>query len=262
MPELGDESVHLVVTSPPYWKIKDYGTEEQIGFHDTYEDYLKNLNTVWSECHRVLHKGCRLCVNIGDQYTRTTEYGRHKVIPIHAHITAYCDANGFDYMGSIIWQKVSTCNTTGGAKVMGSYPYPRNGIIKKDYEYILVFKKHGADPTANREVKDKSRMTKDEWKQFFSGHWHINGERQGDHPAMFPQELPRRLIRMYSYEDDTILDPFLGSGTTMKAAANNHRISVGYEINEAYLDVIKKKVGVGQSRLDDVRFNITKRREQ
>lgn len=122
MTEVEDESVHLVVTSPPYWQLKDYGHEGQIGFDDSYEDYVNNLNLAWDECRRVLHPGCRLCVNIGDQFARSVYYGRYKVIPIRTEIIKFCEAIGFDFMGSIVWRKVTTTNTTGGAVIMGSYP--------------------------------------------------------------------------------------------------------------------------------------------
>ncbi len=103
-------------------QLKDYGNGTQIGFNDTYEDYVNNLNMVWKECHRVLHSGCRLCINVGDQFARSVYYGRYKVIPIRTEIIKFCESVGFDYMGAIIWQKVTTCNTTGGATVMGSFP--------------------------------------------------------------------------------------------------------------------------------------------
>ena len=129
MRELGDQSAQLVVTSPPYWQLKDYGVAAQIGYHDTYEEYINHLNLVWKECHRVLENGCRLCINIGDQYARSVYYGRYKVIPIRTEIIKFCETIGFDYMGAIIWQKVATTNTTGGATIMGSFPYPRNGSV-------------------------------------------------------------------------------------------------------------------------------------
>ena len=146
MSELKDGSIHLIITSPPYWQLKDYGTENQIGFNDSYESYINNLNLVWSECFRVLHEGCRLCINIGDQFARSVYYGRYKVIPIHSEIIKFCETIGFDFMGQIIWQKATTMNTTGGGAVMGSFPYPRNGIVKLDFEYILLFKKQGNAP--------------------------------------------------------------------------------------------------------------------
>lgn len=129
-----DKSVHLIITSPPYWQLKDYGNDAQIGFHDSYESYINNLNIVWSECNRILHDGCRLCINIGDQFARSVYYGRYKVIPIRTEIIRFCETLGMDYMGAIIWQKQTTMNTTGGGSVMGSFPYPRNGILKIDYE--------------------------------------------------------------------------------------------------------------------------------
>jgi DNA modification methylase len=235
MKELLDESVHLIITSPPYWQLKDYGNGKQIGFNDTYEEYINNLNLVWNECHRVLHKGCRLCINIGDQFARSVYYGRYKIIPIRTEIIKFCESAGFDYMGAIIWQKVTTCHTTGGATVMGSYPFPRSGIIKLDYEFILIFKKYGESLKVNKEIKEKSRLTEEEWSQYFIGHWNFPGEKQDKHLAMFPEELPRRLIKMFSFVGDTVLDPFLGSGTTSLAAKNLGRNSVGYEINEDFL---------------------------
>ena len=242
MSELKDESVHLIVTSPPYWQLKDYGNGSQIGFNDSYEDYINNLNLVWKECYRVLHKGCRLCVNIGDQFARSVYYGRYKIIPIREEIIRFCETIGFDYMGAIIWQKVTTCNTTGGATIMGSFPYPRNGIIKLDYEFILIFKKLGDPPKVSREIKEKSKLTTEEWNEYFYGHWNFPGERQDKHLAMFPEELPKRLIKMFSFVGDTVLDPFLGSGTTCLAAKNLNRNSVGYEINKDFLPAIKGKI--------------------
>jgi site-specific DNA-methyltransferase (adenine-specific) len=249
MEEVQDESVHLVITSPPYWQLKDYGAKNQIGFNDSYQDYINNLNKVWYECYRVLHPGCRLCVNIGDQFARAVIYGRYKVIPIRTEITKYCESIGFDYMGAIIWQKVTTCKTTGGATVMGSYPYPRGGIIKIDYEFILVFKKLGKDPKVSNEIKEKSKLTQKEWNEYFNGHWNFPGEKQSGHIAMFPLELPKRLIKMFSFYGDTILDPFLGSGTTSRAALELGRNSMGYEINRDFLETIKNKMGVQEKSL-------------
>ena len=246
MKELPDNSVHLAITSPPYWQLKDYGTDNQIGFHDTYENYINNLNLVWKECYRTLHNGCRLCVNIGDQFARAVYYGRYKVIPIREEIIKFCENIGFDYMGAIIWQKVTTSNTTGGGVQMGSYPYPRNGILKLDYEFILVFKKLGDAPKPTKEQKELSKMTAEEWNTFFAGHWNFAGARQNNHIAMFPEELPRRLIKMFSFIGETVLDPFAGSGTTSLAAKNLERNSIGFEINQEFLPIIKEKLEVHQ----------------
>jgi len=259
MKEITDESVHLIITSPPYWQLKDYGTGEQIGYNDSYEKYINNLNLVWHECHRVLHKGCRLCVNIGDQFARSVYYGRYKVIPIRTEIIKFCESAGFDYMGAIIWQKVTTTHTTGGATIMGSFPFPRSGILKIDYEFILIFKKYGNQPKVSKELRNQSKLTKEEWNQFFTGHWNFPGERQDKHLAMFPEELPRRLIKMFSFVGDTVLDPFLGSGTTCLAAKNLNRNSIGYEINEDFLPTIKERLGIEQRTVfQNISFEIMK----
>lgn len=261
MAEVPDESVHLVATSPPYWQLKDYGSPKQIGFHDSYEQHINNLNLVWNECHRILHKGCRLCVNIGDQFARSVYYGRYKVIPIRTEIIKFCETIGFDYMGAIIWQEVTTCNTTGGARIMGSFPYPRNGILKLDYEFILILKKHGRPPSVSKGIKELSRLTNEEWNAYFTGHWNFPGERQDRHLAMFPVELPRRLIRMFSFVGETVLDPFLGSGTTSLAARELGRNSIGYEINENFLPAKKRKVGIEQSQIfQDAEIEIVRQR--
>ena len=264
MDELQDESVHLVVTSPPYWQLKDYGHKNQIGFNHTYEEYINNLNLVWNECYRVLQPGCRLCVNIGDQFARSVYYGRYKVIPIRTEIIKFCETLGFDYMGAIIWQKVTTTNTTGGATIMGSFPYPRNGIIKIDYEFILIFKKLGFSPKPTSEAKALSKLTTSEWNEYFAGHWNLGGEKQDKHLAMFPEELPKRLIRMFTFVGDTVLDPFLGSGTTSLAAKNLARSSVGFELNPDFLPIIQKKLGVDAKGLstDDAQFEFIVKNEK
>ena len=249
MEEVENEEVDLIITSPPYWHIKDYGTLEQIGYGQTLHEYLKDLYYVWKECYRVLRKGGRLCINIGDQFARSIIYGRYKVIPIHAELISQCEDIGFDFMGSIIWQKKTTMNTTGGATIMGSFPYPPNGIIEIDYEFIHIFKRPGKSKKVFKKVKEASRLTKEEWKKYFSGHWSFGGAKQVAHEAMFPDELPRRLIRMFTFIGDTVLDPFLGSGTTMKVALELQRNAIGYEINRDFLEIIKKKIGTKEKLL-------------
>lgn len=242
MKQIKDKSVHLIITSPPYWQLKDYGDENQIGFNDSYEEYINNLNLVWQECNRVLADGCRLCINIGDQFARSVYYGRYKVIPIRTEIIRFCENLGMDYMGAIIWQKATTMNTSGGGAIMGSFPYPRNGILKMDYEFILIFKKLGNAPKPTADQKKKSAITKSEWNEYFSSHWNFNGVKQLGHIAMFPEELPKRLIKMFSFAGETVLDPFLGSGTTSLAAMNLGRNSIGYEINKEFEPVIREKL--------------------
>ncbi|MDP2207456.1 MAG: DNA methyltransferase [Bacteroidota bacterium] len=261
MTELPDNSMHLGITSPPYWQLKDYGTDNQIGFHDSYENYINNLNLVWKECYRTLHNGCRLCVNIGDQFARAVYYGRYKVIPIREEIIKFCENIGFDYMGAIIWQKVTTSNTTGGGVQMGSYPYPRNGILKLDYEFILVFKKLGDAPKPTKEQKELSKMTAEEWNTNFAGHWNFAGARQNGHIAVFPEELPRRLIKMFSFFGETVLDPFAGSGTTALASKNLDRNSVGFEINPEFIPFIKEKLEEYQRDLNGTTYEFVKQQD-
>ena len=254
MTELKDKSVDLIITSPPYWQLKDYGTENQIGYNDSYEKYINNLNLVWKESYRVLNNGCRLCVNIGDQFARAVYYGRYKVIPIRTEIIKFCESIGFDYMGAVIWQKQTTTNTTGGASIMGSFPFPRNGIFSIDYEFILIFKKLGNPKKPDKYLKEQSRMTKEEWKEYFSGHWNFGGAKQDGHIAMFPEELPKRLIKMFSFVGDTVLDPFLGSGTTSLAAKKLNRNSVGYEMNPEFIPFIKRKLNIEQGDIYNTKY--------
>lgn len=246
-----DKSVQLIVTSPPYWQLKDYGAANQIGFNDSYEEYINNLNLVWKECYRVLSDGCRLCINIGDQFARSVYYGRYKVIPIRTEIIRFCEFLGMDYMGAIIWQKTTTMNTSGGGAIMGSFPCPRNGILKMDYEFILLFKKLGNAPKPTQQQKEQSAMTKEEWGQYFSSHWNFSGVKQMGHIAMFPEELPRRLIKMFSFPGETVFDPFAGSGTTSLAAKNLERNSIGYEINKEFAPIIREKLDADQVALEN-----------
>ncbi len=249
MSENQDHSIDLIITSPPYWQIKDYENVKQIGFGQNLHEYLKDLYRVWEEGYRVLKPGRRLCINIGDQFARSIIYGRYKIIPLHSECISQCENIGFDFMGSIIWQKKTTMNTTGGATIMGSFPYPPNGMIEIDYEHILIFKKPGESIKQDIEIKKKSEISKEEWKEYFSGHWNFGGAKQIEHQAMFPDELPKRLIKMFSFYGETVLDPFLGSGTTAKAALELNRNAVGYEINGDYLSIIKNKVGFSENQL-------------
>jgi len=255
-------AVDLVVTSPPYWHIKDYGISGQVGYGQSLHAYLKDLYRVWGECFRVLRPGGRLCVNVGDQFARAAVYGRYKIIPLHAEIIGQGEELGFDFMGSIIWQKKTTMNTTGGAPVMGSYPYPPNGLVEIDYEFILIFKKPGPAKKVAQDIKEASKLTKAEWKEYFSGHWHFGGARQLGHEAMFPEELPRRLIRMFTFVGDMVLDPFLGSGTTVKAALDLGRNGLGYEINESFMEIIREKVGLKEAQPLFTSVQIIKREQE
>jgi site-specific DNA-methyltransferase (adenine-specific) len=201
-----------------------------------------------------------LCINIGDQFARSVYYGRYKVIPIHSEIIKFCETIGFDFMGQIIWQKQTTMNTSGGGAVMGSFPHPRNGIVKLDFEYILLFRKQGNAPKPTAGQKANSAMTNEEWNTYFNGHWYFNGAKQDKHLAMFPEELPARLIKMFSFPNETILDTFMGSGTTALAARKLNRNSIGYEINPEFIPMIKDKIG-GNDAFMQVEIEIIKQSE-
>ena len=230
------EKVQLIVTSPPYFRIKDYGSKNQIGLKETFKEYLNSLYAVWKECFLVLEDGCRLCINIGDQYLDRKTYGRYRVLPIQSQIISQCQNIGFDFMGAIIWQKIS--NSTG----IGGFPYPKNGMINLDYEYILVFKKGGETKQPKKEIKEASILTKKEWMEYFTGHWRIPGEKQKLHPAPFPIEIPYRLIKMFSFVQETVFDPFLGSGTTSCAAGKLGRNSIGIELNPKNIIISKNRL--------------------
>ena len=149
MVELSDESIDLVLTSPPYGTIKNYDHLDQVGYFDDFDQYIFRLNQVWKECFRVLKPGSRLVINIGDQYLRAKTHGRYRILPIGAAITHSCQMIEFDFLGDIIWKKVSTTQTTGGGSLMGSVFYPRNGLVTYDYEHILIFKKPGKTKGVN-----------------------------------------------------------------------------------------------------------------
>lgn len=249
MRELADESVHLLVTSPPYWCIKDYAHSAQIGWNQSYAQYLADIKQVLSECHRVLHQGCRAVINIGDQYLSAKEHGNYHVQPISADIIALGRDLGFDFMGNIIWEKISTTKTTGGGLWMGSTYYPRDGQITYEHEYIILFRKKGNWPRPTDAQKEPSKLTKQQRSEWFRGIWKVAPERQSSHEAMFPVEIPRRFIKMYSFCGETVLDPFLGSGTTCLAAQLEGRNSIGYEINEIYENIIREKMGLSPPKL-------------
>ena len=259
MPELDDRSVHLVVTSPPYWCIKDYSHPDQIGYEQPYEDYLDDIGGVLGECHRVLHPGCRAAVNIGDQYLRATEHGRYRVQPIPADIIGIGRRLGFDFMGNIIWQKTSTTHTTGGGSWMGSVYYPKDGHVTYEHEYIVLLRKRGRWPRPTPQQRQKSRLTKQQRSAWFRGTWRIQPEKQEEHAAMFPVEVPRRLIKMYSFFGETVLDPFLGSGTTCLAAAMEGRDSVGYEVNPDFEELIRRKLSASGLFADQVGLSMERR---
>lgn len=234
---LANESVHLVVTSPPYWTLKQYiDGPAQLGHVHDYEEFLSCLERVWKECHRVLVPGGRLVCVVGDVCLSRKQFGRHVVVPLHADICVMCRKMGFDNLNPIIWYKISNANyeVNNGTKFLGK-PYEPNAIIKNDIEFILMQRKPGGYRTPTEEQRRLSKMTKQEYNEWFRQFWTITGASTKHHPAPFPLELAHRLVRMFSFVGDTVLDPFLGTGTTSIAAMQCGRNSVGIEVEPRYL---------------------------
>jgi site-specific DNA-methyltransferase (adenine-specific) len=242
--QIESKSVQLVLTSPPYWNIKDYEVEKQIGYKQSYVEYLDDLRKVWKESKRILSPGCKLVINIGDQFIRAKDNnGKYEIVPIHTDIIQQCKDLGFTFLGNIIWKKISTTSTSGGCSWMGSIYYPRDGYVTYEHEYIMIFKKEGKAPKPSSEMKELSRLPKEFRSKWFRGIWDdITPEKQTTHCAMFPLELPTRIIRMFTFAGETVLDPFAGSGTTLQAAQNWNRNGIGIEINTKNWDLMKKKV--------------------
>jgi site-specific DNA-methyltransferase (adenine-specific) len=241
--QLPQHSAQLVVTSPPYWSIKDYNHAEQIGLNDTYGEYLDRLNGVWQGVDHVLEPGCKAVINIGDQFLSAKEYGVYSIAPIHADIIKQFDAlGGYIYLGAILWMKITNTKTSGGGTWMGSIYYPRDGYVTYEHEYILLFKKLGKARRPDKATRELSKLTKQQRTDWFRGVWRIPPVRQGKHPAMYPVEIPERIIRMFTFHGETVVDPFVGSGTTFEAAHNSGRKCVGIELNPEYADMAQARV--------------------
>lgn len=235
---------HLVVTSPPYWNLKDYGTSDQIGFGQKFSEYINDLCDVFNKCRKSLYPGCRMCINIGDMYLAAEDYDEFRVMPIQAYLITRLVKMNMHYMGAIIWNKAATSHPSGGGTWMGSTYYPKDGHVLHNYEWILVFRKYGESPKPSKIAKEKSRLTRRQRSKWFGGGiWKdIPSVRQEGHPAMFPLKLPYRLIRMFSFFGETVLDPFVGSGTTLKAAKIAGRHGIGIESNTMFIPLIQKRV--------------------
>lgn len=243
---IADESIHLIVTSPPYWTLKEYrDSEAQLGHIADYEEFLEELNKVWRECMRVLVKGGRLVIVVGDVCLSRRKHGRHAVIPLHASIQEHCRAIGFDNLAPIIWHKIANAQyevENGSGGFLGK-PYEPNGIIKNDIEYILMQRKPGGYRSPSLPSRVLSLLPAEEHKKMFQQIWvDVPGASTRDHPAPFPEELASRLVRMFSFVGDTVLDPFLGTGTTTLAAARWGRHSVGIEVDADYLKLAQNRL--------------------
>jgi site-specific DNA-methyltransferase (adenine-specific) len=243
-PYLPDESVHLAVTSPPYWNLKRYNERpDQMGHIDDYESFLSELDKVWRECHRVLVPGGRLVCVVGDVCQSRRKFGKHAVVPLHADICVLCRRIGFDNLNPILWHKISNAafEVENGTKFLGK-PYEPNAIIKNDIEFILMQRKPGGYRKPTEEQRRLSKLTKPEYDQWFRQIWTLSGASTKVHPAPFPLELAYRLVRMFSFVGDTVLDPFCGSGTTMLAAMKCGRNSIGIEVDPAYCELVAHRL--------------------
>ncbi len=233
---IADESVHLVVTSPPYWSLKRYNEHpDQLGHIADYEIFLSELSKVWKEAYRVLVPGGRLVCVVGDVCLSRREYGRHLVMPLHSDISVICRKLGFDNLNPIIWHKISNASfeANDGTKFLGK-PYEPNAIIKNDIEFLLMQRKPGGYRKPTQEQRRLSMIGKEDYNEWFRQFWNITGASTKNHPAPFPFELAYRLVRMFSFWGDTVLDPFCGTGTTMLAALKCGRNSIGVEIDGEY----------------------------
>ncbi len=233
---LDDASVHLVVTSPPYWNLKRYNENpDQLGHIQDYEAFLFELEKVWRHVYRILVPGGRLVCVVGDVCVARRKFGRHLVFPLHADICVVCRRIGFDNLNPIIWHKIANASyeVENGSKFLGK-PYEPNAIIKNDMEFILMQRKPGGYRKPTNEQREASRIEKETFDRWFQQIWNITGASTKKHPAPYPLELATRLVRMFSFTDDTVLDPFCGSGTTMVAALRNGRNSIGIEIDPDY----------------------------
>lgn len=243
-----EEGVELILTSPPYFNIKDYengtGGEDQLGDLNDYEKFNHEIDKVWKQCYDKLVPGGRMCVVVGDVLRSRSDHGRHRVLPLHATIQEHCTEIGFDNLAPIIWYKIGNASLEAGgnARFLGK-PYEPGAVIKNDIEYILLFRKPGGYRSPSIEERILSLIEADEHQKMFRQLWDdIQGAPQTDHPAPYPAELAERLIRMFSFTGDTVLDPFAGTASTAVGASRCGRNSVSVELEEQYLDVAEERI--------------------
>ena len=243
---LDDGSIHLVVTSPPYWTLKRYNEHDaQMGHLADYDAFIDALDEVWRNCYRALVPGGRLIINVGDVcLSRRKNNGRHMVVPLHATIQEHCKAVGFDNLAPIIWHKIANANyeVGGGGGFLGK-PYEPNAVIKNDIEFVLMQRKPGGYRSPSRRERLLSIISADNYQAWFRQIWSdLPGVSSRGHPAPYPLEFAERLIRMFSFVGDVVLDPFTGTGTTNLACARWGRNSIGIELDPKYFELAKKRI--------------------
>jgi DNA modification methylase len=243
---LQDNSIHLVVTSPPYWTLKRYNdSSDQLGHVQDYDEFIAALDTVWSNCFRALVPGGRLIINVGDVcLSRKKNNGRHTVVPLHATIQDHCKRLGFDNLAPIIWHKIANAKyeVAGGGGFLGK-PYEPNAVIKNDIEFVLMQRKPGGYRSPGRSERLLSIISAENYQVWFRQIWSdVRGTSHPKHPAPYPVEFAERLVRMFSFVGDTVLDPFMGTGTTNVACARWGRNSVGIELDPQYFEIAKSRV--------------------
>lgn len=238
---LPSSSVHLVVCSPPYWTLKEYRKSDgQLGYVEDYESFLTELDKVWSHCYRALVPGGRLIVVVGDVcLSRRKNKGRHTVVPLHASVQDHCRKLGFDNVQGILWLKIANAayEVENGSGFLGK-PYEPNAVIKNDVEYIIMQRKSGGYRSPSISTRVMSVISEENYQKWFRVLWEdLPGASTKQHPAPYPADLAERLIRMFSFAGDTVLDPFMGTGSTAIAAARCGRNSIGVEVDPHYFQM-------------------------
>jgi site-specific DNA-methyltransferase (adenine-specific) len=257
---LKDESIHLVVTSPPYGNLKEYPKHDgQLGNMESYDDFLLQLDKVWEECARILVQGGRVCAVVGDVCLSRRRAGRHHVLPLASDIQVRARKLGLDVLTPIIWSKVANIKleASRSSRFLGK-PYLPGGVIKNDRETIVMLRKPGGYRKPTAKMETESRISKDDYFKWFRPIWEdVTGASTKDHPAPYPLEVPRRLISMFSFVGDTVVDPFSGTGTTSRAAALTGRHSISLDIEPTYnLDARKRFAAFQQQMVEEADGNV------
>jgi DNA modification methylase len=230
-----DESISLVVTSPPYWTLKDYEPGPgQLGYVEDYEEFNEELAVIWAHCLRVLKPGGRLVINVGDVCLPRKKFGRHLVFPLHATIQEHCRRLGFDNLAPIVWYKIANAKfEAGGGGFLGK-PYEPNAVVKNDIEWVLFQRKPGGYRSPTLAERSLSLIPAERHREWFQQVWTMGGASTKHHPAPFPLTFAERLVRMFSFVGDTVLDPFSGTGTTSAAGLLWGRDTIGVEVEPSY----------------------------